>query len=81
MPIQKALKLPATRPERMFKDGPPSREALTTSATWLELGLVNILVNSGINAAPKVPMLMMADKTSHSCSSSWGTPEPGPNRK
>ncbi len=81
MPIQKALKLPATIPERMFKDGPPSREALTTSAAWVELGLVNILVNSGIKAAPKVPMLMMADKTNHSSCNSAATPEPGPSRK
>ncbi len=34
MPIQKAQKLPATRPERMLSEAPPSREAVTTSWTW-----------------------------------------------
>ena len=33
--VQNALKLPATKPERMFSDAPPSREAVTISATWL----------------------------------------------
>ena len=33
MPIQKALKLPATNPERMFSEAPPSREAVTISCT------------------------------------------------
>ena len=32
-PIQYALKLPAVRPERMFSEGPPSRDEVTTSRT------------------------------------------------
>src|SRR5262245_19616418 len=59
MPFQKALKLPATRPERMVKDEPPSREAVTISGTCLECELVKIFVNSGINTAASVPQLMM----------------------
>src|SRR5215471_4150035 len=59
MPIQKALKLPATRPERMVSDGPPSRAAVTISWTCLEWELVKILVNSGMSTAASVPQLMI----------------------
>jgi len=31
-PSQKAEKLPATNPERMLREAPPWREALTTSS-------------------------------------------------
>src|SRR3954465_13615049 len=31
MPSQYALKLPATRPDKMLSDGPPSRDDVTTS--------------------------------------------------
>ena len=65
MPFQKALKLPATIPERMVREAPPSREAVTTSCTWRELELVNALVSSGIMAAAKVPKLMMEAKRHH----------------
>jgi hypothetical protein len=33
-PIQKAEKLPATRPERMLSEAPPCREEVVTSFTW-----------------------------------------------
>src|SRR3954453_9309152 len=59
MPTQNALKLPATMPERIVNDGPPSREAVTISWTCLECELVKILVNSGISTAAMVPQLMM----------------------
>src|SRR5262245_21736717 len=59
MPFQKALKLPATMPERMVKEAPPSREAVTISCTCLECELVKIFVNSGMSTAAKVPQLMM----------------------
>src|SRR5213595_447878 len=59
MPIQKALKLPATRPERMVSDAPPSRDAVTISLTCLECELVKILVNSGMSTAARVPQLMI----------------------
>ena len=61
MPFQKALKLPATKPERMVRDAPPSREAETISATCLDLDEVKILVNSGITAPAKVPQLMIVE--------------------
>src|SRR5947207_3938454 len=59
MPFQKALKLPATRPERMVNDAPPSRDAVTISCTCLECELVKILVNSGMSTAARVPQLMI----------------------
>jgi hypothetical protein len=58
-PVQKALKLPETIPERMFSEGPPSREAVTISFTCLDLEEVKILVNSGINTAASVPQEMI----------------------
>src|SRR5438105_9505361 len=65
MPFQKALKLPATMPERMVSDGPPSREAVTISCTCLECELVKILVNSGIRTAARVPQLIMVASCHH----------------
>src|SRR4051812_48052378 len=59
MPFQKALKLPATMPDRIVSDAPPSREAVTISFTCLEWELVKILVNSGMSTAASVPQLMM----------------------
>ena len=59
MPIQKALKLPATRPERIVSDAPPSRDAVTISWTCLEWELVKTLVNSGMSTAASVPQLMI----------------------
>src|ERR1041385_4937204 len=61
MPFQKALKLPATRPERIVKEAPPSREAATISATCFDFDEVKILVNSGMIAAAKVPQLMITE--------------------
>src|SRR5665811_1253763 len=65
MPFQKALKLPATRPERIVSDAPPSREAVTISCTCLEWELVKTLVNSGISTAARVPQLMMIASFHH----------------
>src|SRR5512133_3826598 len=65
IPIQNALKLPDTNPERMPSDGPPSRAELTTSRQCRDFVLVNILVNSGIRAAPSVPQLIMHESTIH----------------
>src|SRR2546421_8756202 len=48
IPSQYALKLPATRPDRMLSDGPPSREAVTTSRTWPDSVEVNTFTSSGI---------------------------------
>src|SRR5271157_3137744 len=62
-PIQKAEKLPATKPDRMFSEAPPCLEQMVTSLTCCELVLVKTLVNSGITAPAMVPQEMMADRT------------------
>src|SRR5208282_2526342 len=80
-PIQKAEKLPATKPERMLREAPPCLEQLVTSLTWRELVLTKTLVNSGMSAPATVPQLMMTDKTHHK--SGCATPAPSlksPNR-
>ena len=64
-PIQKALKLPATKPDRIVSDAPPSRDAVTTSCTCLEWELVNALVNSGMSTAASVPQLMIVASCHH----------------
>src|SRR3954469_2977502 len=69
IPFQKALKLPATRPERIVSDAPPSREAVTISCTCLECELVKTLVNSGISTAAKVPQLIIVANCHHRFSS------------
>jgi len=65
IPFQNALKLPATIPDRMVSDAPPSREALTISCTCFDLELVNTLVNSGMSTAASVPQLMMSARCHH----------------
>ncbi len=62
MPSQNALKLPATKPERMFSDAPPSRDDVTTSRTWLDCVDVNTFTNSGIIAPASVPQVMTSRK-------------------
>src|SRR5256885_2588648 len=62
-PIQKAEKLPATKPDRIFKEAPPCLEELVTSRTCLELVLTKILVNSGMSAPATVPQLMIIEST------------------
>src|SRR3984957_14043739 len=62
-PIQKAEKLPATKPDRMLSDAPPCLEQLVTSRTWRELVLTKTLVNSGMTAPATVPQLMMTEST------------------
>src|SRR5437667_7961398 len=66
-PIQKADILPATKPDRMFRDAPPCLEQLVTSRTWRELVLTNTFVNSGIKAPATVPQLMIIDSTNQRC--------------
>src|SRR5437763_9956861 len=73
MPFQKALKLPATRPERIVSEAPPSRDAVTISWTCLEWELVKTLVNSGMRTAARVPQLMMVASCHHSCGSAVAT--------
>src|SRR5262249_39834185 len=63
--FQNTEKLPATMPDRMLSEAPPSLLAATTSATCRECELVNTLVNSGITAAASVPQEMMIDSVAH----------------
>src|ERR1041384_1750919 len=49
----------------MFSEAPPSREAVTTSLTWVDSVEVKILTTSGMIAPASVPQLMMADSFHH----------------
>src|SRR5262249_17852860 len=66
MPFQKALKLPATMPDRIVSDVPPSRDAVTISWTCRECELGKTLVNSGMSTAASVPQLMIVASCHHS---------------
>src|SRR5262245_42591995 len=65
-PSQYALKLPATKPDRIFSEDPPSRDDVTTSRTWLDSTDVNTLTNSGMIAPASVPQVMLSDSFHHS---------------
>src|SRR5262245_21943704 len=65
-PFQNTEKLPATRPERIVSDAPPSRDAATISLVWREPELVNALVSSGISAAASVPQEIIVESFHHS---------------
>ena len=73
IPIQYAEKLPATSPERMFSEAPPSRELLTTSLTCLLLVEVNTFTSSGITAPASVPREMIM-AIAHHRSAVWPVP-------
>src|SRR5437660_2842744 len=73
-PFQKALKFPATRPERMVSDAPPSRDAVTISWTCFEWELVNTFVNSGMSTAASVPQLMIVASCHHREGSAMAVP-------
>src|SRR5471030_982699 len=60
-PSQYALKLPATKPDRMFSDGPPSRDEITTSRTCPDSVDVNTLTSSGMIAPASVPQVITVD--------------------
>src|SRR5262245_25106031 len=66
MPSQYAEKLPATRPERMLSDGPPSRDDVTTSFVWRDSVEVKTFTNSGMIAPASVPHVMIAESFHHS---------------
>src|SRR5262249_38869448 len=76
MPSQYALKLPATRPDRMFREAPPSRAEVTTSRTCPDSVEVKILTNSGMIAPATVPHVMTSDSFHQSVPS----PSPGIRR-
>src|SRR5262245_24593509 len=60
-PSQYALKFPATRPDRIFSDAPPSRDEVTTSRTCRDSVDVKIFTNSGIIAPARVPHVIIAE--------------------
>ena len=68
------MKLPATMPDRIVSDAPPSREAVTISCTCCECELVNTLVNSGISTAASVPQLMIVASCHQRWSHTFGNP-------
>ena len=74
-PSQYALKFPATNPDRMFSEAPPSREDVTISLTCAELTEVNTFTSSGMIAPASVPQVITAEsfhqsEPSPSCGSS-----------
>ncbi len=73
MPSQYALKLPATRPDRMSSEAPPSRAEVTTSRTCAESVDVKTLTNSGMMAPASVPHVMTVASFHHKVPS----PRPG----
>ena len=65
MPNQNPEKLPATRPDRMSREAPPSRALVTTSRTCREFVEVKALTSSGMRAPARVPQEMMMDSFHH----------------
>src|SRR5262249_43923306 len=57
---------PATRPDKMLSDGPPSRDDVTTSLVWRDSTDVKTFTNSGMIAPASVPHVMIADSFHHS---------------
>src|ERR1044072_1558865 len=71
-PSQYELKLPATSPDKIFNDAPPSRDEITTSRTCRDSVEVKTFTNSGMMAPARVPQVMIAESFHHS--------EPSPPR-
>src|SRR4029077_2744070 len=61
MPSQYAEKFPATRPERMLRDAPPSRDDVTTSFTCRDCMEVKTFTSSGITAPASVPQVITSE--------------------
>src|ERR1700733_4345990 len=66
MPSQNALKLPATRPDKMLSDAPPSSDEVTTSRTCRECTDVKAFTSSGIIAPARVPQVITEESFHHS---------------
>src|SRR5438270_4086412 len=64
-PSQYALKFPATKPERMLSDAPPSREDVTISLTCADFTEVKTLTSSGMIAPASVPQVITVDSFHH----------------
>src|SRR5450432_2984495 len=61
IPSQYALKFPATSPERMLSDAPPSRDDVTTSFTCRDDVDVNTFTSSGMMAPASVPQVITVE--------------------
>src|SRR5262249_33762661 len=61
MPSQYALKLPATKPDRIVSDAPPSLPDATTSRTCADSTDVKTLTSSGMIAPARVPHVMTVE--------------------
>src|SRR5947208_13730534 len=68
-PNQNALKFPATKPDRMFSEAPPSRDDVTISRTCRDVTDVKTFTNSGMIAPANVPQVMTRDSFHHSVGS------------
>src|SRR5438477_2368252 len=66
MPSQYAEKLPATSPDKMFNEAPPSRDDVTTSRTCRDSVDVKTFTNSGMIAPASVPHVMTSESFHHS---------------
>src|SRR6266513_4372640 len=64
-PSQYALKLPATSPDNILSEAPPSREEVTTSRTCRDSVEVKTFTNSGMIAPASVPHVMIAESFHH----------------
>src|SRR5262245_20443151 len=73
IPSQYAEKFPATNPDRMFSEAPPSFEDVTTSRTCAEFVEVKTFTNSGMMAPASVPQVMTVESFHHNVPS----PRPG----
>src|SRR6266480_1501869 len=69
IPNQNALKFPATKPDRIFSDAPPSRDDVTTSRTCRDPVDVKTFTNSGMIAPASVPQVITRDSFHHSVGS------------
>src|ERR1700720_2664743 len=64
-PMEYAEKFPATKPERMPREAPPSSAERTTSLTWRDSVEVKTLTNSGMMAPASVPQEIMVASFHH----------------
>src|ERR1700689_2995667 len=72
-PSQYAEKLPATNPDRIPSDAPPSSADATTSFTWRDSVEVNTFTSSGIIAPAKVPQEIIVESFHHWLESPFST--------
>src|SRR5881394_105349 len=69
MPSQYAEKSPATNPERMLSEAPPSLDEVTISRTWRDSTDVKTFTSSGMTAPASVPQEIIEASFHHSVAS------------